>query len=161
MQYHAVRPWPGGGFIRSLLGGLLMAQARQDQASSSFWRMCLTGWSRRGTVNIPERMHDTHDIFVGQPVKNVFAFFLRRHQRLLTQHSQLLRQRGLPDTRRILQLADVQTLAGRNLAQQHQPVLVGQRLEQGACLPGMFTQLLGRHGESRIGRVNIGHLTIK
>ena len=71
----------------------------------------------------------------GQPIKDLPALATGADELFLAQHPQLLRQRGLHDAEQGLQLAD-RLLALAQLAQQQQPVRIGQRLHQRAGLAG-------------------------
>src|SRR5690606_24255801 len=75
----------------------------------------------------------------------------RRHELFLAQHGELLRERGLAHAERLLQLADA-ALALGELAQDHQPVRVRQRLHQAAGILGGAL-----HGREVDGAGNRGH----
>lgn len=68
-------------------------------------------------------------LLIAQAVIDLLSVAARFHYLLIAQYSQLLRQGWLPDTREVFEGADILFALGK-LAQEHQPVFVGQEPQQ-------------------------------
>jgi len=86
-----------------------------------------------------QRLHDRHNFKACEGVIDEFAHSPGIDHALVAQHTQLLRQGWLADTRQRLKLADI-ALALRQLAEQQQTVFVRQGLEQRARLGCRISQ---------------------